>query len=347
MNPYDFVPVDWKDPPVRIDPLPHNSLNGLHGTIECRITAETPIFIPSIQKSEQPVKFIQNNQGDYFIQGSSLKGMLRNVIETVGPGCWLMFSGKYKSGDGEKNYTKKLPREFSICDRPDNLCPACRLFGIVNGDNVHYQGRVEVDDAICTNAVPHESIYTIALMTPKPHHEAWYLEEDTAKIAGRKYYFHQQEISTESHLIGPNEKEYNSYIAPLARGSTFSFKVTYKGLSKGDISLLLYALFLEENMRHKIGYAKPAGLGSVKIEPEIMTITDFRSRYKFSTEPEILVDNKLSVYIDEMTAVYRNKNSTTMNALRRIWKWPPDYQRCSYPERKWFDNNSRTPISET
>lgn len=285
MNPYDFVPVDWENSPLRRSPVPHNNLNGLHGTIECKITAETPVFLPNDTKANPPLEFLHNSKNEYFIQGSSLKGMLRSIVETVGPGCWVLFGGTYKSGDdGEKNYNTKLPREFSKCDNPDKLCPACMLFGIVNGDKVHYQGRVEVDDAICTNAVPHEPIYTIILSNPKPHHEIWYLDHD--KLAGRKYYFHQQDISTLSGWkISKQGTKQNQYIIPLDRGSTFTFKVTFKGLDKEELSLLLYGLFIEENMRHKIGYAKPAGLGSVRIEPVMMEMADFRSRYKFGAEP--------------------------------------------------------------
>lgn len=347
MNPYDFVPVDWEHPPVLRPLVEHHNLNGLHGTIECKITAETPIFISNDPESNKPKKFLQNSQGEYFIQGSSLKGMLRSVVETVGPGCWVLFDGTYKGeDDGEKDYNRKLPRNFSKCDNPDKLCPACLLFGIVNGDKVHYQGRVGVDDAICTNAVPHEPIYTIILSNPKPRHEIWYLDHD--KLAGRKYYFHQQEISTLSGWKTTREgKKLNQYLTPLNGGSTFLFKVSFKGLDNEELSLLLYALFLEENMRHKIGYAKPAGLGSVKIEPVSMKMTDFRSRYKVGAESQVFDANKLTDYINEMAAVYRNKNSITMEALRRIWRWPPDYQRCSYPDREWFDKNSMAPISET
>lgn len=345
MNPYDFVPVDWQHPPVRRrPPVGHRNLNELHGTVECKITAETPLFIlnPSAEKnSDILLKFLQNSEGEYFIQGSSLKGMLRNVVETVGPGCWLLFDGKYKGGNGEqKNYIEKLPKGFSKCNNLEKLCPACRLFGIVNGKDVHYQGRVGVDDAVCINVVPHDPVHTIILMNPKPHHEAWYLDGD--KVAGRKYYFHQQEISTLRNAV-----EYNKYIAPLGRGSAFTFKVVFKGLDNKEFALLLYALFLGEDMRHKIGYAKPAGFGSVKIEPVRMEMIDFRSRYKNGAGPQVFVDNDLTAYIDKMTAVYRTKDSITMNALRRIWKWPPDYQRCSYPDRGWFNKNSMAPISET
>lgn len=346
MNPYDFVPVDWELSPVRRPLVPHNNLNGLHGSIECKITAETPVFLPNDTKENPPLGFLHNSEGEYFIQGSALKGMLRSVVETVGPGCWVLFGSykyKHKNEQYDLNYNSKLGKGFEKCDNLDNLCPACRLFGIVN-DEVHYRGRVGVDDAVCAKddkTIPHEPIYTIILMNPKPHHKAWYFDGD--KVAGRKYYYHQHEIST-SNKLG----KYNSYITPLDRGSSFTFNVSFKGLNNEELSILLYALFLEENMRHKIGYAKPAGLGTVKIEPkELILIKSHRLRYKMESGSDKYVADELKDYINKMTAVYRNKNSITMDALRRIWRWPPDYQKCSYPGEQWFIENSTEPISST
>jgi CRISPR/Cas system CSM-associated protein Csm3 (group 7 of RAMP superfamily) len=343
MNPYDFVRVDWENPPKRRGLVGHNTLDGLHGTVKCRLIAETPLFVPDPpdqnkrQNPNAPREFLQNNEGKYFIQGSSLKGMLRSVVETVGPGCWALFGGKHQ---------KRLPREFSRCNNSDRLCPACRLFGVVNGKMVHYRGRVGVDDAICDSPISHDPIYTIILSNPKPDHEPWYLTD--GKVAGRKYYFHQGSISTldDWKESGAGKKQ-NQYITPLHKDSAFTFQVVFQGLDNEELALLLYALFLEDNMRHKIGSAKPAGLGSVKIEPEEMTLIDFRSRYKDRSEPTILDGDRLKDYIKEKTAIYRENDSITMQDLRRIWHWPPHYERCAYSSQEWFSKHGAEPISKT
>lgn len=350
MNPYDFVRVDWENPPKRRGLVGHNTLDGLHGTVKCRLIAETPLFMPNPpdknkrQNANAPCEFLQNSEGKYFIQGSSLKGMLRSVVETVGPGCWAMFDGKYEKNS--VNYERNLPKEFHKCNNRNYLCPACRLFGVVNGDKVHYRGRVGVDDAVLVSAISHDPIYTIILSNPKPRHEVWYLRD--GRVAGRKYYFHQGEISTlDGWRISRQGVKQNQYITPLQNGSSFIFQVVFQGLDSEELALLLYALFLEEGMRHKIGYAKPAGLGSVKIEPEEMTLIDFRARYKDRSEPTILDGDRLKDYIKEKTAIYRENDSITMQDLRRIWHWPPHYERCAYPSQEWFSKHGAEPISKT
>ena len=46
---------------------------------------------------------------------------------------------------------------------------------------------------------------------------------------------------------------------------------TFPG-ARDELAALLYALVLEPEMRHKIGLAKPVGLGSVRIEARELTL---------------------------------------------------------------------------
>ena len=134
MNPYDFVPIDWKDPPERCRPSPHDRFSGISGKIEGIITAKTPIFIFHSPKKNDGSEelFIKNEQNQHIIPGSSLKGLFRNLVETIGNGCFLLYDGNYKrydrDNDKKLNYHEKLPREFKKC-RNANLCIACRMFG--------------------------------------------------------------------------------------------------------------------------------------------------------------------------------------------------------------------------
>ena len=61
-------------------------------------------------------------------------------------------------------------------------------------------GKVSFNDAVEIKICEHPAIYTIALMEPKPRHQAFYLDPiQVQHIAGRKFYFHQPgEIQTES-----------------------------------------------------------------------------------------------------------------------------------------------------
>ena len=137
-------------------------------------------------------------------------------METVGNGCFLLFDGLYESKNID--YNSKLPKEFKKCNTAD-LCIACRMFGRIpdRGDNSNlHLGNVSFYDAVEVKICEHQSIYTIALMGPKPRHQAFYLDSTSTqqRIAGRKFYFHQPGgIQTESRDSG-----YNQHIKPIDKG---------------------------------------------------------------------------------------------------------------------------------
>src|SRR5437899_10907136 len=101
MNPYDFVRIDWSREPERHRPVwPQRCVdtNGLPlyaGQIEVDMYVETPLFIYDPRNvpfnPNQPAVSMQNEQGNYIIPGSSLKGMLRGLVETLGNGCLTLF----------------------------------------------------------------------------------------------------------------------------------------------------------------------------------------------------------------------------------------------------------------
>src|SRR5207244_1627028 len=103
------------------------------GQIEVDILAETPIFIadPRAVSSDpkKPAQFIQNKRGEYIIPGSSLKGLLRCVVETLGNGCLTLFDGQYERG--KVNYRREVPDDFQKCGDNTRLCIACRTFGML------------------------------------------------------------------------------------------------------------------------------------------------------------------------------------------------------------------------
>lgn len=345
MNPYDFVPVDWNKTPGRKCLSSHDRFDGISGKIEGSITAETPLFIFDSPKANQgPQPFIKNVQDEHVIPGSSLKGLFRNLVETIGNGCFVFDKLNYKYKN--LNYQDKLPSDFRKCNAA-GLCIACRMFGRIPGegeDSNPHLGKVSFNDAEQAEIHKHAPIYTIALMSPKPHHQAFYL--DGNRIAGRKFYFHQPGgIQTENRETG-----YNQCIKPIDSGSRFRFSVQLTNLEDIELKTLLYALVLEPDMRHKIGYGKPAGLGSVRFDVTKLTLTDYVRRYK-DNQGTTEYGNKgdLACYLSKQTQSFTSdKTSPTLCALRRIWRWDPsDKTVYRYPARKWFDDNSATPIGNT
>ena len=92
--PYGFVPLankvvtpDWlqfRDSEGRLVAPPVHDIpfqDGLCGTLELEIEAETPIFVRGADKSGE--KPFQLANGKYAIPGTSLRGALRNIIEII------------------------------------------------------------------------------------------------------------------------------------------------------------------------------------------------------------------------------------------------------------------------
>lgn len=113
---------------------------------------------------------------------------------------------------------------------------------------------------------------------------------DDAFIRGYKQYWHR--ITKENVNHDPfvkengkyvpriNEKVYPHPIKALKEGNTFKSKIRFKNLTAIELGALLSVIELPEGCNHKLGMAKPLGLGSVQIDLESLTIQDTAERYK-------------------------------------------------------------------
>jgi CRISPR/Cas system CSM-associated protein Csm3 (group 7 of RAMP superfamily) len=349
-NPYDFVRTDWKQEPDRkTGTLWHNKFQGISGYIKCKLTVKTPLFIPN-------AKVMDNNEfcfykdkknkfnKQYFIPGSSLKGMLRSITEAVGNGCYLLFDGDYKSGNknrpGKITLSKKLPAKFKACNNINALCIGCRLFGMMGKSNSQiYKGNVSVSDGLLTTRTD-DSIFEKfelgAMGGPGPWHTSFYCDKENKHISGRKFYYHHYHAHSASHR-GVNIK------IAIKKG-TFAFTVHFQNMYKTDFPALLYSLVLEDTMWHKIGYGKPYGMGSVKIECTEIVITDQEKRYtdpahatQAYTERRDLFD-----YINKVREgfVAHHPSPFVLEDLRKIWNNEVSADVAyTYPDLDWFDKN--------
>src|SRR6266487_1281859 len=390
MNPYDFVPINWQQvEPERHTPIWHHHLASqsneqklYSGFIEIELEAETPIFIPqprersnkrdNKQDHDEPITFIRNGKGDYIIPAISLKGMLRCVVETLGNGCLTIFDGDYEPDKSKKggweerctvHYKEMILPNFRHCDDPTQLCIACRMFGMLHQDKV-FLGKVNISDAYAPPKYIHlyewGSIYTPILQSPKPRHKAFYLIKEGSQeyIAGRKYYFHHKNQGLETREELDN---LNQHILPLDYGSRFFCRIDFTNLEANEFALLLLAIRLQSDMRHKIGGGKPFGLGTVHhLTPYRLKLVDYTKRYTlqstdhgFTTwDEETLkqalaekmqsLDHKIASSIDYYLA------QKAMQELHRIWLWKPEKGiEYFYPERSWFKANKQKSIRET
>jgi CRISPR/Cas system CSM-associated protein Csm3 (group 7 of RAMP superfamily) len=358
MNPYDFVRIDWQKAPERKAPIWHHRLTGkkgqqlYSGVLDIEIYAETPLFIgdPRSVSSDprRPALSFQNGRGEYAIPGSSLKGLLRNVVETLGNGCLTLFSGTYERN--QINYNREVAPGFQHCELTDKLCIACRMFGMLKERSRGvFLGKVTIGDAVvkADTLQLYEPLYTLALMEPKPHHNSFYLDENQTHIAGRKYYFHHNPNKVpqqENRLILFGRTQANRYIQPIDRNTGFQCQLEFSNLEEDEFGLLMLAVTLEEQMRHKIGYGKPMGLGSVYLYPKHLTLIDYSTRYTEAGTTRGRTEYEGSKFWElanwAIEPLYNTMvNSDVMDDLRSIWKWPPEGGvEYRYPDKRtWFD----------
>ena len=357
LNPYGFVPIVHETKLERCSPYGHDKFNGKSGVITCMISTLNPIFIPlpmndKERKKRVLTKPVRDNRGrtgehkEYIfnsiegvpvIPGSSLKGVIRSVAEAAANSCVSKFGGRYTYKHFGKwvDISYNLPNGFEECQYLEKLCITCRLFGFQSSAE-SFQGKVNISDAKAKKYKNCNKITLTELSTPKPHHDAFYARSSgTNIIAGRKFYFHHKQGANILSSRIPTRR--NSTVNPI-KDAEFKFNVSFTNLTDEEYALLLYSLFLEDNVCHKIGYGKPAGLGSVQIKPVKCTLFDIE-RYKTFTpdSKEEYEGAGLSTYIKEITKTYREDKSANLEALRRIWEWPgthdiqyPDFNKSKY-----------------
>jgi hypothetical protein len=143
-------------------------------------------------------------------------------------------------------------------------------------------------------------------------------------------------------------KPANRFIQPVDRDTSFHVRLDFTALEADEFGALLLAILLEDEMRHKIGYGKPLGLGSVQLTPTRLILVDYATRYTNSgtarhvspLEGQAMWD-VLYQHADAFT--HSQLATLAMDDLRRIWRWPPEPGVSYYYPSKydWFD----TPAS--
>ncbi len=350
MNPYDFVQLAQAAPRVSVLSRGHDHFVGLSGSITCRLTAETHLFVPGYRAGaagrslqHESLRFCRDGQVP-IIPGTSLKGVLRNVAEAVSGSCFIYDNLSY-----ERNTVQyDLKGNFTHCNDTRALCPACRMFGLLNGRSV-FSGLVTIGDARASGAFQGENLTLGVLSAPKPRHRPFYGQVGRPRqLRGRKFYHHH----LPDHVITRMQRDGQNKTVEAARPTTtFTFTVTYTNLTEPELALLLYALALEPDMRHKVGMGKPVGLGSAHIEIIQWQRLDRAARYRSlgGGWGAVLEGESLVQAVGDHIARH---GATMLQAgpladLRRIWHWPPDPAvMIRYPDQAWFTANSTAPLEQ-
>lgn len=341
MNPYNFVRIDFDRPPrrnnhrIRDGGLDH--IFGWRGYLDCRLETLTPLFIGgNVIEEQQEHKRVDNllRDGKPFIPGTSLKGAIRSVAEAAANSCLAMVG---------RDPLNKTPEPFQPCRDRGNLCVTCQLFGA--GRGAMLTGKVSIGDGLPVQVEDGGWVTLPPLMVPKSYHAIWYSPD--GKIAGRKFYYHQPGVKPAS----VTKSRFNKTVHLIGTGSVFAFRVKFWGLNQEELGLLAYALFLEPELRHKLGMGKPVGLGSVVISPEAVQIEEAADRYRAWAAAQAttkrLEGEHLQTFISRLTEPWRQSQAINLKDLRQILRFDPSRPvSFAYPSKQWFDTHRRATLQD-
>lgn len=188
--------------------------------------------------------------------------------------------------------------------RPLDIDWAEAMFGYVKGDEVSfpqghrlraYASRISVTDATLApqnqQDLSEGTVTPGILSTPKPTSFQHYLVQDTDQkdqlkhygsdgttIRGHKLYWHHGRISASDlnqEGVSENSTQHTQF-RPVKPGISFTFRIYFENLSKEELGLLAWVLMLPGRdgvqYRHKLGMAKPFGMGAVKLDPQLYLV---------------------------------------------------------------------------
>jgi len=198
--------------------------------------------------------------------------------------------------------------------------------------NPAWKGRIRIDDAeVAEDQLsfgPSDNLHKIPDLADKPafmggpHPSAsswWYQfpkeiikQNDTdyrfigSEIRGRKFYFHQDPVK----CIGHYEKshDWNGLYYPkiqcIKQNESVTFDIFFNDIPEQLLNILSFALEPEWQIRHKIGYAKAYGYGSVEFRIQKILFHE----KGFDDHSEINTINRFREVIAEQFAAFDRKN---------------------------------------
>ena len=221
--------------------------NAQTGKIHLRLTAKTPVFVRQGQVTNDiPSNEFVHKENVYFIPATSIKGMVRSILEIISFGKLGM------EGDKEGKYLAHAASSIDLAE--------C-IFGKVKGDSL--RGRVLFSHAELKTPVIKTDEEEAYCGQPKASYDPIYRDGNSLK--GWKRYPVRSNVSEIPEVAEGNE-EYAQHFIPLAAGSVFECDMRYFNLKREELGALLYAMNFFEGAIYSIGFGKPYGFGQVTIE---------------------------------------------------------------------------------
>lgn len=130
---YNFIPLNHKNEFAKFKkPDDFDNFNGISGEINLTITTKTPFFIGDEQKQGEVKKFFSIDGVTPKIPGSSLRGMIRNLVEIVSYGKFentnlTTFYYRNMAGKGESTLKAEYARIMSSKDKDGVPRPSAKF----------------------------------------------------------------------------------------------------------------------------------------------------------------------------------------------------------------------------
>ena len=314
-KPYELVSFPSKAP-TKAKPAGHHRYKkeSYHGTLYLSLRVKTALHVSTgivvmgddVGSKVPLIKTMTRGQNkELVIQGSSLKGCVRAIYETITNSTLAVMNNHYK---------RQMPKERMPCRDKESLCPASLVFGALD-----WQGLVHFTDAHCTSA-KRVTGFMPSLYRPRPDQREAYFEN--GKAAGRKFYYHAREAVDGGSRGTPVQQA----------GTEYVFKTTLQivNLSEAQLGTLLVSLGQDADypMALKLGGGKPVGLGTVQVSvttAEVMQ--DVRDRYTQYEPPTAnkLMGEALTSFIKKAVGTAHRTGLVEADQLSQIYeilKWP-------------------------
>jgi len=251
------------------------------------------------------------------------------------------------------------------CNKINNICEACYLFGMVGEDNDNsLNGKIRFTDAEAIGEEDYKNYFgpiigLKELASPKISATEFYMKRpeeanklgvlwnydyyidrhitkkedaknerkfiNNPKIRGRKFYWHSSQIKD----VEPDETSIRSCVVrPVKDGKTFIFKVYFNNLSKSLLTKLIWVMSIEndEVYCHKIGRGKPIGFGSIKINvQEIVT-------RKIEIEGDVIKYSETPLSYESLDFTIIDKESKSIKEFLKITDFENKPSCVDYPK---------------
>ncbi|MZP30619.1 hypothetical protein GTO91_12935 [Heliobacterium undosum] len=288
-KPYTFVPLLSLAASDRKPATPHNRLeeSNFSGRLILEMNILSPVHVGSggyRLVDDQLARAHVRRAANIVIPGSSIKGVVRSLAESASRSCLLALPNR--------DLGRALPKGMLEECSSRSACISCRIFGLMRGRE-SYKGKVHFGEFSLQGQqetrvenmpfferpfknypdkrsdAGNERLYYCRVFEqvecggpekcPVCTKDEWFTARSKAPkfrsilFRGRKVY-----------LQGPLRKGELPYEV-IPEGAVLRGEIVLQNLSHEELSLLIFALGLDGEIRLRVGYGKPAYFGTIQM----------------------------------------------------------------------------------